>query len=127
MSGVYCDGCGEGNLRPDPGGTGAEPVACDLCDWKADLALQPRKWMDDDGMPWTKRERKNAGTLFFLWLTLDPRKDDAVFGVLEVLGLDGMSSGGGPESLVELEKKPTEDQLRRLAGVDGVLKVRLAP
>jgi hypothetical protein len=125
MSGVYCGGCGEGNLLPDPGGKGAEPVACDLCGWKADLRDQPSKWMDDDGVPWTKRERKKAGTLHFLWLHFDPAKDDAVFSVMDILGLNGMSSSA--ESLVELATKPTEGQLRRIAAVDGVTKVWLAP
>jgi hypothetical protein len=127
MSGVYCDGCGEGNLLPDPGGKGEEPVACDLCGWKADLREQPRKWMEDDGPTWTKRVRKRAGTLFFLWLTFDPAKGDAVFDVMKILGLDSVSSGGGADSLIELATKPTEDQFRRLAAIDGVTKVRLAP
>ncbi len=127
MSGVYCDGCGEGNLLPDAGGKGREPVACDLCGWKADLSDQPRKWMDDDGLPWTKRERKKAGTLFFLWVTLDPAVDEAVFDVMKELGLDGMSSGGGADSLIELETKPTPEQLKRLSALKGVSKVRLAP
>jgi hypothetical protein len=127
LSGVSCDGCGEGNLLPDPGGKGEEPVACDLCGLKADLRKQSRKWMDDDGIPWTKRERKKAETLFFLWVTLDPERGDAVFDVMKVLGLDGMSSGGGADSLIELDTKPTDDQVRRLAAVDGVTKVWLAP
>ena len=125
MSGVYCDGCGEGSLLPDPGGVGVEPVVCDLCGWKADLTDQPRKWMDDDGVPWTKRERKKTGTLFFLWLHLDPEKGDAVFQVMEILGLESMSSSGG--TLVELETKPSEEALRRIAAVNGVTKVWLAP
>jgi hypothetical protein len=125
MSGVYCDGCGEGTLLADPGGKGAEPVACDLCGWKADLRDQPRKRMGDDGVPWTKRARKKAGTLHFLWLDLDLAKGDAVSSVMEILGLDGMSSSA--ESLVELEARPTEDQLRRIAAVDGVTRVWLAP
>jgi len=127
MSGVSCDGCGEGNLQPDPGGQGAEPAVFDLCGWKCDLREQPRKWMDDDGIPWTKRERKKAGTLFFLWITLDPKKDDAVFGVMEALGLDGMSTGGGRDLLVELEAKPSPEALAKVATVDGALKVWLAP
>ena len=125
MSGVYCGGCGEGNLLPDPGGKGSEPVACDLCGWKADLRDQPSKWMDDDGVPWTKRERKKSGALHFLWLHFDPAKGDAVFSVMEILGLNGMSSSA--ESLVELDAKPTDDQLRRISAVDGVTKVWLAP
>lgn len=127
MSGVYCDGCGEGSLLPDPGGKGKQPVACDLCGWKADLVEQPRKIPCDDEEPWTKRERKNAGKLFFLWIRFDPKIDDAVFGAMEVLGLDSMSSGGGDDSLVELEKKPTDEQMERLLKVKGVKKVRLAP
>lgn len=127
MSGVYCDGCGEGNLLHDPGGKGAEPAVCDLCGWTCDLREQPRKWMDDDGIPWTKRERKAAGKLYFLWVTLDPKKDDAVFGVMQALGLESMSSGGGEDSLIELETKPSPEVLGKVAKVDGVLRVRLAP
>jgi len=125
MSGVFCDGCGEGNLLSDPGGRGAQPVACDLCGWKADLTEQPRKWMEDDGVPWTKRERKKAGTLFFLWLHLDSAKGDAVFQVMDILGIHSMS--GSTEALVELEKKPTDEMLERLARVDGVTRIWLAP
>jgi len=125
MSGVYCDGCGEGSLLPEPGGVGAEPVACDLCGWKADLRDQPRKWMEDDDVPWTKRERKKAGTLFFLWLQFDPDRGDAGFQVMEILGLQSMSSSGG--TLVELETQPSDEALRKIAAVDGVTKVWLAP
>jgi len=40
MRGMDDDGCGEGTLLPDPGGKGAEPAACDLRGWKADLRDQ---------------------------------------------------------------------------------------
>jgi len=45
----------------------------------------PRSAAPVDGrrrVPWTKRERKRAGTLFFLWLQFDPNKGDAVFQVM---------------------------------------------
>jgi len=125
MSGAYCDGCGEGSLLPDPAGKGKEPVRCDLCGWTADLRDLPRKWMEEDDIPWTKRQRKREGTLFFLWLHFDPEKGDAVFEVMGILGLNGMTSSA--ESLVELEAKPSDEQLRRIAAVDGVRKVWLAP
>ena len=126
MSGVYCDGCGEGNLVRDPKGRGKEPAACDLCGWKCDLREQPRKIPCDDDTPWTKRERKAAGQLFFLWVTMDPKKDPT-FEVMDALGLTSMSSGGGEDTLIELESKPTEEQLEKLKAVKGVKKYWLAP
>lgn len=126
MSGTYCGGCGEGDLRPDPKGRGEEPVACDLCGWKADGALLPRKWMDDDGAaPWTKRERKAAGKLFFLWIDLDSKDDDLVDAVMKTLDLRSLSIA--PTTLVELEARPGEETLAALRRIPGVTRAELAP
>jgi hypothetical protein len=125
MSGTFCGGCGEGDLRPNPGGPGRRPVLCDLCGWTADQETLPSEWLEDDGPPATKRERKNAGLLFFLWVDLDPDNDDAVGAVMRILGVTSMSVA--PRSLLELGTKPSEDQLARLAGVPGVSGVRLVP
>ena len=124
MSGVFCGGCGEGTLLPDLRGSGRRPVACDLCGWTADAADLPGEWREDDA-PWTKRERKQAGRLHFLWVDLDPGDGDAVSGVMQVLGLDGMSVA--PRTLVELEARPSDAQLERLRGVPGVTRVWLVP
>ncbi|HZE95797.1 MAG TPA: hypothetical protein VE981_02105 [Planctomycetota bacterium] len=112
-------------MLPDQKGKGVEPVACDLCGWAADLRELPRKWMGNDGVPWTKRERKVAGRLFFLWVHSDGTNDDAVFQVMDILGLQSMSSSA--ESLVELEAKPTPEMLEKLARVKGVRKAWLSP
>lgn len=125
MSGTFCDGCGEGNLLPDPGGAGRSPVRCDLCGWTADEDELSRKWLEDDDVPWTKRERKAAGRLFFLWIDLDPDDDDAVSQVMRLLGVTSMSVA--PRVLVELESRPSDDVLRRLAAVRGVTRTWLAP
>lgn len=127
MSGVYCDGCGEGDLLPDPTGKGKQPVACDLCGWKADFSQLPRKipCTGEDDPPWTKRERKAAGKLFFLWVTMDPKKDPT-FDIMDLLGLTSMSSGGGRDTLLELETKPTPEQMEKLAALKGVKKAWLA-
>lgn len=123
MSGTFCGGCGEGNLVRDPAGVGKEPVVCDLCAWTADGAELSRQWMEDDDVPWTKRERKAAGRLFFLWLDIDPRhEDEAVSAILRVLKLDGMCVA--PRVLLELETPPPLEKLRAIPGVSGV---RLAP
>jgi hypothetical protein len=125
MSGVVCGGCGEGLLRPDPAGQGADPVICDLCAWKADAALLPRKRIDDNNARWTKRQRKEEGRLFFLWLRFDHDEPEVAFAIMKVLGIREMHT---PESsLMELKEKPTEDQLKRLAAIPGVREVRLAP
>ena len=125
MSGVYCGGCGEGDLLPDPGGTGRRPVRCDLCGWTADEAELPRKWPADDEAPWTKSERKAAGRLFFLWIDLDPDDDAAVFEIMGLLGLENLSLA--PRVLVELGARPSAETLRKLSGVRGVRGVRLVP
>lgn len=125
MSGAFCDGCGEGNLVADPAGAGREPVRCDLCGWTADAAELPRKWLEDDGPPWTKRERKAAGRLFFLWIDLDPDDDDAIGGIMKLLGITGMSVS--PRSLIELESKPAGETLEKLRAIRGVTRVWMAP
>jgi hypothetical protein len=125
MSGTFCGGCGEGDLRPDPGGAGRRPVACDLCGWQADGALLPRKWLDGDERPGTKRERKAAGTLFFLWIDLDPDDDDATGSVMELLGLESFSPS--PRALVELATRPSEETLATLRKIPGVARAVLAP
>ncbi len=118
-------GCGEGDLAPDPGGRGSRPVVCDLCGWTADAAVLPRKWLDEDARPWTKRERKKAGRLFFLWIDLDPEDDGAVGDIMKILGLSGMSISD--RTLLELETRPTESTLRKLGELRGVTRVWLAP
>jgi hypothetical protein len=125
MSGTYCEGCGQGNLVADPSGKGADPVTCDLCAWKADAALLPRKRLADHAPAWTKRDRKEKGLLFFLWVRFDPDNMDAAFQVMKVLGLRSMHSSAS--SLIELEKRPSDEQLKRLAAIAGVHEVRLAP
>lgn len=125
MSGIFCDGCGEGDLVPQPGGPGRRPVACDLCGWTADAEDLPRKWSEEDAPAWTKRERKQAGRLFFLWIDLDPRNDEAVSRVMGILGIHGMSVA--PRSLVELEDRPSEAVLRSLSEVPGVTRAWVAP
>jgi hypothetical protein len=125
MSGAFCDGCGEGNLVADRGGAGKSPVKCDLCGWAADLEELPRKWFDDDGPPWTKRQRKAEGRLFFLWIDFVPDAGDAIYDVMHVLEITSMS--GGEQVLVELESKPSEATLEKLRGVRGVTRVWLAP
>jgi hypothetical protein len=126
MSGQFCGGCGEGELVDDPAGKGRRPVVCDLCGWTADGADVPRKWPDEDEAPWTKRERKAAGNLFFLWIDVDPRAKDVDFDIMHVLGLTSMMSGG-PRLLVELEARPSDAVLAALARLKGVTGVRLAP
>lgn len=122
-----CDGCGEGNLVGDPAGTGPRPVVCDLCGWKApDILALPRKTLAHP-RPFTKRERKKAGKLFFLWLDLDPKVEGVSFDVMDVLELNGMSRRGNERALIELEKRPSEDTLERLRGVKGVTGVFQAP
>ena len=125
MSGQYCGGCGEGDLLGNPGGKGKQPVVCDLCGWTADRADLFSEWFED-GPPRTKRARKAAGTLFFLWIDVDPSVPDVVFAVMKVLKLTGMNSGG-THLLVELGSKPSEDVLARLAQLKGVTGVRLVP
>jgi hypothetical protein len=126
MSGTFCGGCGEGDLVSDPKGRGSRPVVCDLCGWTADAEELPRKWLDDeDAPPWSKRERKKAGLLYFLWVDLDPENDDATDAVIRILGLSGMSLA--PRVLIELGTRPSEETLGRLAAVPGVTKVWLAP
>ena len=126
MSGAYCEGCGEGELLGNPGGEGLQPVRCDLCGWTADAAELGRAWLSDEGPPWTKRERKKAGSLFFLWVDVDPKAGEATFDVMHVLGLNGMS-GSGSRSLIELETKPAPETLDKLRAVTGVTRVWLAP
>ncbi len=122
MSGVFCDGCGEGGLLADSGGKGKEPVKCDLCGWTADAAELSRKWMDDDGSPWDKRERKQAGKLFFLWIDAE---EDALTQAMRLLGQTSWSVA--PRVLIELESLPTEETLERLRKIRGVTRVWLAP
>lgn len=124
MSGAYCGGCGEGSLLGDPGGKGRRPVVCDLCGWTADGAELPSEWREDEA-PWTKRERKRAGTLFFLWIDLDPKEPEVCSDILAILRLDGMMAA--PRVLVELEVKPADGTLARLRAVKGVSDVRLVP
>jgi hypothetical protein len=126
MSGTFCEGCGEGDLVADPTGAGERAVVCDLCGWKApDLLALPRKWLADPE-PFTKRDRKRAGKLFFLWLDLDPDAEDVAFDVMDVLELKGMG-GTGARALIELERRPSEPTLERLRAVKGVRDVFLAP
>lgn len=75
--------------------------------------------------PWTKRERKLRGGLYFLWVQFDPDDLDAAFAVIRVLGLKSMHSSAS--SLIELDQRPSEQQLRWLGQIDGVREVRLAP
>jgi hypothetical protein len=126
MSGVYCGGCGEGSLRVDPAGTGAKPVVCDLCGWTYDDVRElPREWRVEHE-PWTKRQRKKAGKLFFLWVHTDPAAGRAIFDVMGVLGLDSVTSSG-TGSLIELDAAPSEETQERLRAVTGVTKVWLVP
>lgn len=124
MSGQYCGGCGEGDLLAHPSGKGKRPVVCDLCGWTADGAELPSQWMEDD-IPWTKRERKQAGTLHFLWIDLDPKQPDVCSDIMALLKIDGMMVA--PHTLMELETKPTEAVLAKLRAVKGVSDVRLVP
>lgn len=126
MSGQFCGGCGEGDLVDDPAGTGRRPVVCDLCGWAADGADVPRQWPADDEAPWTKRERKAAGTLFFLWVDVDRAATEVEFEIMDVLQLRSLM-GGGPRLLIELDTRPSAETLARLAALKGVTGVRLAP
>src|SRR5687768_9612362 len=105
MSGIFCEGCGEGNLVADPHGSGKRPVTCDLCGWTADAGDLSRKWRDDDGPPWTKRDRKMSGRLFFLWIDLDSNDDTAAYAIVRILNLSGMNVAS--RVLIELEKEPS--------------------
>jgi hypothetical protein len=126
MSGQFCQGCGEGDLVRDPEGKGRVPVRCDLCGWTVDRESLPSEWLEEDvAVPWTKRARKAAGTLFFLWIEVDSKVPDVEFEVMRVLGLRGMS--GGPRILVELETKPPAETLARLAALKGLTRVHLVP
>ena len=122
MSGAYCGGCGEGNLVRDSGGDGKRPVRCDLCGWAADGAELPSEWPDEDAPPWTKRERKNAGRLFFVWIDAT---EDALDEAMKRLGQTSWSVA--PRVLVELESRPTEETLARLRELPGVTRVWMAP
>ena len=124
MSGVYCGGCGEGDLVPDPAGAGARPVVCDLCGWTADGDLLSRKTPAEEE-PWTKRERKAAGRLFFLWVDFDPENEAAVDGLLDLLHLGGLSLN--TPVLLELGEKPTPETLERLRALPSETRVRLVP
>lgn len=124
MSGPFCGGCGEGDLLAHPSGAGKRPVVCDLCGWTADGAELPSPWMEDD-IPWTKRERKKAGTLCFLWIDLDPKLPDVCSDIMAVLKVDGMRVA--PRVLMELDAKPAEATLAKLRAVKGVTDVRLVP
>ncbi len=80
--------------------------------------------MEDD-IPWTKRERKKAGTLCFLWIDLDPKLPDVCSDIMAVLKVDGMRVA--PRVLMELDAKPAEATLAKLRAVKGVTDVRLVP
>ena len=56
---------------------------------------------------------------------LDPENDKAVSAVMRILGVTAMSVA--PRVLVELESRPSDDVLRRLAAVPGVTRAWLAP
>ncbi|HZE95798.1 MAG TPA: hypothetical protein VE981_02110 [Planctomycetota bacterium] len=124
MSGVYCKGCGEGNLLPDPAGQGTGPVICDLCCWVADIAGLPNISLEH-GEPRTKRGRKAAGTLYFLWVHDDEGGRRAASGVMDLLEVTVLRSS--PVSLVELDRKPSPDVLEKIAALKGVRKVWLVP
>jgi hypothetical protein len=122
MSGTFCGGCGEGNLLPDSEGKGKRPVKCDVCGWTADRAELLSEWLDGDNPPWTKRERKEAGRLFFLWI------DATGEGLDRAMRLLGRSSYGvAPHALVELESRPSEEMPARLRDLPGVTRVWMAP
>lgn len=127
MSGMFCDGCGEGDLKPDPNGTGKRPVICDLCGWTADAEELSRKWASDDfgGTTWTKRDRKRRGRLFFLWVDFDPGNDDAGTAVMRLLGITAMSVAR--RTLIELDRAPSAETMRKLGEIPGVTRVWLAP
>lgn len=124
MSGRFCEGCGEGDLRPDPGGAGREPVACDLCGWTGDASRLPFRCLLREE-PWTKRARKAAGRLFFLWIDLDAERPGLPAAVSAALGLPRLSFAS--RTLLELETKPGPEQLARVRALQGVARAWLAP
>ena len=127
MSGVYCGGCGEGDLVKDPAGAGPAPVICELCGWTdPDVTQIPFESRIEDDEPWTKRQRKAAGRLHFLWIDFAPGEHRGTFGAMEVLGLRGLTSSGR-RALVELERRPSDETLERLRAVTGVVKAWIIP
>jgi len=67
-----------GQFAAGSGGVGSEPVACDLCGWKATSAIS-RAVMDDDGVPGQARTEEGGERCSSYGWQFDPNKGDACF------------------------------------------------
>jgi len=102
---------------------------CDVCGWKGDP--RPRKimynWMYEEKRNATAEDiaLKKAGKLFFVRIYLvDPKVDidEKLEELLNVENLGGPTRDP-PRYLIRVSKKPTEETIKHIKELKGVIKV----
>ena len=101
-----------------------ERMTCTICGWEGDGREIGRKWPIDDNGP-SKRELRLAGRLHFVRAWFEPSKqDEALSKVMRILKLTSAGCRGSL-MIVELESRPTEEQMQAVSAVAGVVKATL--
>jgi hypothetical protein len=97
-------------------------MRCQVCEWRGDGGRLPRKILIPHDGP-SKYQLRKAGQLFFVRIECARVPSERLIsGIMTALKINSMSCGSR-HVLIEMETRPTEEQVNTVRRLRGIRKV----